>query len=536
LHRTAYSLLGGRLAVRTIERTTGRSRYLGLAVVCLGIFVMVIDNTVLNIALPALSRDLGASNSQLQWIVDAYTLVYAGTMLTAGSLGDRFGRARSLWWGSAGFGIASAVAAFAPTSATLIASRAAMGVCAAFVTPASLSIVTNLFTDPVERGRGIAVWAAVASTGAAAGPVLGGSLLQHFWWGSVFLVNIPVVIVILVCVPLFVPESKNVNVQPLDPLGAVLSTAALMSLVWATIDAPERGWTSPTILAVYAVSVALGAAFIRWEMTCQHPMLDLAFFRARAFSVATAANSFSILAGIGMMYMQSLMLQGVFGYSPLGAGLRLAPFAVINAIVGIASHRIVARHGLFRVMVGGLAVQTVMAAVLTTYNRGSGYLSLFVMMMIFSAAQALVFAPAVASAMSAVARDRATVASAANNTMRQTFVAFAVAIMGSVLASGYRSRLSSETVRARFDQTTLDEASKSLGHALKVGERLAPAQRDGLVDTARDAFMHGMRLATLVAVASCGVALIGTWLWLPRDESGLTTEQTTAMPAPRPLP
>jgi EmrB/QacA subfamily drug resistance transporter len=528
--------------VRTMQTTsegmTGRGRYIGLAVVCLGIFIMVIDNTVLNIALPALSSDLGASNSQLQWIVDAYTLVYAGTMLTAGSLGDRFGRARSLWWGAAGFGLASAVAAFAPTSGLLIVCRGVMGICAAFVTPASLSIVTNLFPDPVERSRGIAIWAATASTGAAAGPVLGGGLLDHFWWGSVFMVNVPIVIVILICVPLFVPESKNDTVRRLDPIGAVLSTAALISLVWATIDAPERGWTSPTILSVYAIAVALGVAFIRWEMTCQHPMLDLAFFRARAFSVATAANSFSILSGIGFTYLQSLMLQGVLGYSPLGAGLRLAPFAVINAIMGIASHRMVARLGRFNVIVGGLAVQTVMAAVLTQFNRDSGYLTLFVMMMIFSAAQALVFAPAVASAMSAVARDRATVASAVNNTCRQTCVAFAIAIMGSVLASGYRTRLAGTAVRSRFDEATLDEASKSLNHALAVSKTLTPSQRDGLVDTARDAFMHGMHLATVVGVVTCGLALIGAWLWLPRDndDARITPTRTIVTPAPQPSP
>ncbi|MGD9792480.1 MAG: MFS transporter [Acidimicrobiia bacterium] len=505
---------------------TSTNRYLGLAVVCAGVFVMVIDNTVLNIALVALSKDLGASNSELQWIVDAYTLLYAGVMLTAGALGDRFGRARSFWWGSLTFGIASATAAFATSSATLIACRAAMGICAAFVTPATLSIITNLFTDPVERGRGIAIWAAVASSGAAAGPVVGGILVDHFWWGSVFLVNVPVVIAILICVPLFVPESKNPNPSKLDLVGAVLSTAALTTLLWATIDAPERGWTSPTILGAYALSASLLTAFWWWEPTSHHPMLELKFFAARAFSVATAANSMTILAGIGMNYVLSLTLQGVLGYSPFEAGIRLAPFAVMNALMGFMSHRLTGFMGRWRVIMLGLIVQTAAAVALLGFHRDSGYLTLFVMMMAFSGGQALVFAPGVASAMAAVPKERSTVASAANNTLRQTAVAFGVAIMGSVLASGYRARLDTSGTAAGLDAATLSEASRSLGHASRLSAELPTDQGSQLLDVARNSFMHGVHLATYVAILTCAIGLVVAWRWLPRDhrDTGVPVE------------
>src|SRR4051812_4440056 len=255
-------------------------RWLTLLVLCISLIVITLDNTILNVALPTLSRPvsdggLGATASQLQWTVDAYVLVFAGLLLTAGSLGDRFGRYRFLAAGLAIFGLGSLLSAFAPSANALIATRALMGVGGAFIMPATLSIITNVFTDPAERGKAIGVWAGVSALGIGLGPITGGFLLEHFWWGSIFIVNVPIVIAGLILGFFLVPESRDPEHAALDPLGAVLSIVALGSLLWAIIEAPGKGWTSTPILAGFAIGIVLLAAFFAWELHTPHPMLDI---------------------------------------------------------------------------------------------------------------------------------------------------------------------------------------------------------------------------------------------------------------------
>src|SRR3954470_18377014 len=281
-----------------------RRRWITLLVLCISLVVIVLDNTILNVALPTLAHPtsqggLGATASQLQWIVDAYTLVFAGLLLTAGSLGDRFGRYRFLAIGLAIFGIGSALSAFASSPEMLIGTRAIMGVGGAFIMPATLSIITNVFTDPAERGKAIGIWAGVSAVGIGLGPITGGVLLEHFWWGSVFTVNVPIVIAGLVLGYFLVPESRDPEHAALDPLGAVLSIFALGSLLWAIIEAPGKGWTATPILAGFAIGIVLLVAFFAWELHTPHPMLDIRFFENPRFSAASGAITLVFLALFG---------------------------------------------------------------------------------------------------------------------------------------------------------------------------------------------------------------------------------------------
>jgi EmrB/QacA subfamily drug resistance transporter len=275
--------------VKLDETTVHNRRWWALGVMCASLMVIGLDNTILNVALPALVRDLNASESSLQWIVDGYVLVFAGLLLTAGSLGDRFGRKGALQTGLAVFCVGSAASALATSSNELILTRAFMGVGAALIMPATLSLLTNVFHDPKERGRAIGAWAAVAGASGAIGPLLGGFLLQHFWWGSVFLINVPVTIFALVTGRFLLPSSKDPNAPRLDLFGAALSIAGLVALLWAIIDAPTNGWTAPSTVVAFVVGVVLLAGFVFWELTCDHPMLDVRFFKNRRFSAANAS-------------------------------------------------------------------------------------------------------------------------------------------------------------------------------------------------------------------------------------------------------
>src|SRR4051794_5006319 len=296
-------------------------RWAALAVLCLSLVTISLDNTILNVALPTLERELHAGASQLQWIVDAYMLVFAGLLLTAGALGDRFGRRRALTFGLATFGIGSLLAALAPGAGELIAARALMGVGGAFIMPSTLSILTVIF-PPAERGKAIGIWAGVAGIGIAIGPVAGGWLLEHFDWGAVFLVNLPVVVTALVAGRFLLPESSDPAAPALDPRGFALSTVGLISLVWAIIEAPSRGWTDAGILGAFGLAVVTLAAFVAWELRAPSPMLDVRLFRNPRFSASSVAISLAFFALFGVIFFLTQYMQGVLGYDALEAGIR----------------------------------------------------------------------------------------------------------------------------------------------------------------------------------------------------------------------
>ena len=418
--------------------TIHRRRWVGLGVCCLSLLVIGLDNTILNVALRTLADDLGATTGQLQWIVDGYTLVFAGLLLTAGSLGDRFGRRSALSLGLVVFCTGSVLSAFATEPAHLIATRSLMGVGGALIMPATLSLLTNLFTDPKERGRAIGVWAGVSGMGIAVGPLLGGWLLEHHSWHSVFLVNIPVTLVALPAGYFLLPNSRSETPQRLDPVGAVLSIVGLVALVYAIIEAPVVGWSDPEVAGAGVVALVVLSAFVWWQLRSDHPMLDVRFFQNRRFTAASLAVTMVFFALFGSMFVITQFMQYVLGYSPLQAGVRSMPLALMMMVGAPISARVAEKVGTKAIVAFGMALVAGGLALAATATPELGYLPrIFPAQLLMGAGIAMAMAPATESIMGSLPRDKAGVGSAVNDTTRQVGGALGVAIIGSVLAGSY---------------------------------------------------------------------------------------------------
>ena len=494
-------------------------RWLTLVVLCLSLVVIIVDNSILNVALPTLARPeaqggLGASDSDLQWIVDAYVLVFAGLLLTAGSLGDRFGRYRALAVGLAVFGIGSALAAFSDSSGALIAARAVMGVGGACIMPATLSIITNVFTDPRERGRAIGVWAGVSALGLAVGPLTGGLLLEHFWWGSVLLVNVPIVIVALAAGFVFVPDSRDPAAPRVDVLGALLSIAGLVAVVWALIEGPTAGWTSVSVLGAFAAGIVLLVLFVLWEAVTDQPMLDIDFFRNPRFSVASAAITLTFMSLMGMIFLLTQYLQSVLLYSPLKAGAILLPMSAVLLVLAPTSARIVERVGTKAVLGTGLLIVSAALALQTTLEVSTPTIQVIGLTMLLATGMANVMAPATESIMGSLPRAKAGVGSAVNDTTRQVGGAIGVALLGSLLSSVYRSDVREGLAGTPMPPELVDAASSTVQAAVRIGEP-AGAAGDQIIATAYAAFLSGYHLAVLVAAGFTLAGAAAVFLWLP---------------------
>ncbi|WP_205863107.1 MFS transporter [Planosporangium thailandense] len=464
------------------------------AVLSLSLFVVTLDNTVLNVAIPSLVHDLGLSSGQTQWVVDAYSLVFAGLLLTAGSLSDRYGRKRGLLVGLVLFGAGSGAAALAGTSGQLILLRGVMGVGGAFLMPGTLSILVQIF-DADERPKAIGLWGAVSALGVAAGPVLGGLLVTHFWWGSVFLVNVPVVAVATVAAMVLVPESRNPHAARPDVPGALLATVGMIALVWGVIGAPEHGWTSGRVLAAGAVAVAALVAFAAWERRAPAPMLNLALLRDRRFAGASTVGALLMFALAGSTFMLTQYMQLVLGYSALAAGLRTVPVALAVGLTAPVSAQVTRKLGDGRTVAAGLFT---VAAGLSVIGLLAGHESWWPVLgggVLLGAGIGTAMAPASGALMGSLPREHAGVASALNDTVQELGAAFGVAVLGSVLAATYRSHL---------PRAVPDAARRSLGEALAV----APGGPGGpgLVVAARAAFDAAMHHSLLVGAS---VAVLG---------------------------
>jgi EmrB/QacA subfamily drug resistance transporter len=473
-------------------------RWWTLSVLCLSLVIVVVGNTVLNIALPTLVRELDATTSQLQWIVDAYALVFAGLLLTAGALGDRFGRKGALTIGLVVFGTASAASAFATSAGQLVALRAVMGVGAALIMPATLSILTAVF-PPAERNRAIAIWAGLAGAGAAIGPIASGFLLEHFWWGSVFLVNLPVVATALVAGRRLVPESRDPAQPPLDPVGALLSVAGLGALLYAIIEAPNHGWTAPATLAWGAAGLAVLGAFAAWELRAAHPMLDLRFFRNPLFSSAAAAITMVFFAMFGSFFLLTQYFQLVLGYEPLEAGLRLLPMAFTMVVAAPSGARLVEHFGPRRVVGAGLAVVAGGLVLLSQAQVASPYWYVALSLMVLACGMGLSMAPSTAGIMASLPLGKAGVGSAVNDTTRELGGALGVAVLGSLLASRYAAAMP-EAVPG-LPEPALGAVRNSLGAALGVASRLPDPIGPALAAAARSAYVEAMGVSLLVGAA-----------------------------------
>jgi len=516
-----------------------QQRWWILAVLCLSLLIIVVDNSILNVALPTLARPvsqggLDATTSQLQWMVDAYTLVFAGLLLTAGSLGDRFGRRGALQVGLTVFGLGSLLSAMANSPSQLIASRALMGIGGAFIMPGTLSLITSVF-EGRERGRAIAIWAGVAGLAVAIGPVTGGFLLEHFYWGSIFLVNLPIVAVALGAGVLIMPTSKDPTAPRLDLVGAALSIAGLVSLVYAFIEAPTEGWSDTKILGALGIAAVLLVTFFAWERRSTHPMLNLDFFRNPRFTSASASISILFFAMFGVIFLLTQYFQFVLGYTPLEAGIRLLPLAATMMVVAPLSARIVERIGTKVVVSTGLFLSGLGVLSFTQFEVSTGYENIFWRLMLMAVGMGLTMAPATESIMGSLPLAKAGVGSAVNDTTRQVGGALGVAIIGSVLASTYGSQVGDAVAGQPLPNGVANDAKNSLGFALETASRLGGPAGNALAETARTAFVDGMHQGYLVGAAALIVGAIAALIWLPararRPVEELEAEYEAKQPA-----
>ena len=482
-----------------------KRRWWTLGVLCLALLVIGLDNTILNVALPSLGQDLGASSSELQWIVDSYMLVFAGILLTAGSLGDRFGRKKALIGGMLVFGAGSLASAFAGSAGVLTGSRALMGLGAAFIMPSTLSILSNVF-PPGERAKAIAIWAAVSGLGIAIGPVAGGLLLRHFWWGSVFLVNVPVIAVALIAGRWLVPDSSDPETPPIDLRGATLSIAGLVSLVWGVVEAPDRGWTSGVILAAFGASAVLAALFAAHELRARHPMLDVRLFRDRRFSGASFSVALVFFALMGIVFLLTQYLQSVLGLSPLSAGIRVTPVAAGLVLGSGVSTRLVGKLGTRMTVAGGLLLLTAALVLLSNARTDTGYGLVAAVLVLMGLGMGAAMAPATESVMSALPLERASVGSAMNDTTRMVGGAVGVAVLGSILSSAYR---------ASVDVSGLPPARAAAAHDSLGGALQAALGNQHVIASAQHAFVSGMSTASLVAAGVCAAGAAVAVVVLP---------------------
>jgi EmrB/QacA subfamily drug resistance transporter len=482
-----------------------------LLVLCLSLLVVVIDNTALNTALPTLARVLHAGTSSLQWIADAYTLCFAALLIPAGALGDRFGRRRSLLAGLTIFAIGSLGAAVSSSANVLIGMRVVMGLGAAFVMPATLSILNSVF-PPKERPQAIAAWSAVAGVGIVVGPTLGGLLLSHFWWGSIFLVNIPLVALALFGVLRTVPETAESDGRRLDVVGTVLVAASLFAVVDAIIEAPVRGWLVPlTGIEALGGLFAL-AVFAWWELRVDNPLVDLRVFRSRPFSAAAGSVTIVFFALFGSLFVLTQYLQLVHGYSPLAAGLRALPFALAMGAVSPISTGLAKRLGIRIVIPAGMALMGLGLLDLSTAGVHTTYPPLALAVAIMGAGMGLVMAPASTTIMTAVPAHQAGAGSAVNDTIREVGGALGVAVVGSLSAAAYHSHLTTALAGHHAPAVVVKIATSSIAAADAVGSHVGGVAGSELVDAAHQAFTTamstGMRVAAAVALAGAVTSMV----------------------------
>jgi EmrB/QacA subfamily drug resistance transporter len=489
-------------------------------VILLAVFVISMANSILYVALKTLAEappaGLGASESQLQWMVDAYTLAYAGLLLSAGVVGNRFGHKRLVLIGLVCFGGFSALSAFSHSPAELIACRGAMGFSAAFVMPATLAIVTNVFPGEA-RAKAIGIWSGVVGAAIAVGPIVAGVLLGHFWWGSMFLVNVPVVVVAVVIMSFQVPEFRQLNRRRFDPLGIALSAIGLLGVVYGVIRAGDLDrWTTPEVYLPVSVGLILLVGFAAWERRVDHPALDVRYFSNRGFTASVIALAVLFFALFGGTFVMTFYLQTIRGYSALHAGVCVLPLAGALIVFAPQAPALVRKFGARAVCSFGMPAAAAGLAGLATLHRGTAIWQFEIILFIFGTGMAHVLPPATAQIVGTVPGDEAGTSSAVNNAFRQVGGSIGIAVLGSLLASLYRGRIGPDLkvlpvgIRSRAGSsitTTLQAAQVAGGRAL------------ALVRPAEDAFMHAMRITWMVAAIVVFAGAIVVFLVIPGRRS-----------------
>jgi DHA2 family multidrug resistance protein-like MFS transporter len=488
-------------------------RWFLLGVMCLSLVMVVMAVSGLNVAIPSLQRDLDATATDLQWIVDSYAIVFAGLLLSAGAIGDRFGRKRALMVGLAIFAGGSLIGALADTSTMVIVSRSISGIGAAFIMPATLSLLTAIF-PPHERGKAIAVWAGFAGAGGALGPLLVGFLLTgwwifpSFWWGSAFVVTAVTPLLVLVVVAIYAPRSRDEQATPLDPIGAVLSLFGIAALLFGIIEGPERGWSSGPVVAGFVAGIGLLVGFVMWERHATHPMLPLDYFRQRPFSTGTGIITFGFMVMFGFFFLITQYFQFVKGYSPLRAGVATLPFPITMIIMSPRSDALVGRFGLNRVVASGFTSMAIGFVLLGFVTPDTHYLVIVVGFVLLANGMAITIAPATGAIMSSVPLNKAGVGSAVNDTTREFGGALGIAILGSIVAAQYRSAFNT----SGLPTDVAEVAGESVGAAVGVGSQVGGEAGLALIAQAGEAFTDAINVAFFVAAAIA--VLTGTIVYL----------------------
>jgi EmrB/QacA subfamily drug resistance transporter len=495
-----------------VTELTSRRRLLVLATVCLAAFAINLDTTIVNVALPDLGRQLHATTRDLQWIVDGYNLAFAALVLTAGSLGDRFGRRPALLVGLAGFAISSGIGAAMTSPSALVAIRFVMGVSAAVIFPTTLSIISNAFPDRRQRAKAVGVWGAVTGLGVAIGPVTGGLLLTHFGWPSVFVALVPVALLALAATWAWVPESSNPGEARLDPAGLLLSSAAIGLLVYTIIEAPGRGWNSAPSLAGFTGAALLAGAFVVVERRRERPMIDVALFRTPAFSAASASVTIAFFALFGFIFLVTQYFQFLRGFGPLSTGLRILPVATTIAIGSVAGVLVAGRIGTRSVVTTGLLLLGSSFAWIGVSPTYMPYSEIVGQMVLMGLGLGLTTAPATESILSVLPPAKAGVGSAVNDATREAGGTLGVAVLGSIFTGLYAHRLSSTAFRT-LPAHVREAAQNSLAAAFgTVGRAPAGAAQQRLLDGVHTSFMHGFHTASLVGGAICVAGAAGALL------------------------
>ena len=506
-----------------VEGTKLRGRYLALLVICAAELLVVLDNTVVNVALPSMGLQLRADISGLQWVVDAYTLTFAGLLLAFGHLGDRYGRKKVMIIGLAGIALMSVGGAVAADLGQVVAARAAMGVCAAAVFPATLALIINIFTDAKERALAIAAWTAMAGFAIAIGPTAGGFLLEHFSWHSVFWINVPVALLVLVAALAGVPESRAEHVGKYDPVGIVLSLTGITVVVWAIIEAPHNGWLSPASVGGYIAGCVALAAFVWWELRTPSPVLDLNLFRIRRFSLPALAIAVGYFSMFGFLFMITQYFQGVMELTPLQFGVHSLPFAVSIAVGAPLATLIAQRIGTTAVIVFGLVVMSIGMFIAGQVEVETPYLGpVVVSMILMGLGLAIVQGPATESIMSSVTLDEAGAGSAVNDTTREVGGTLGVAVLGSIVASIYTTKVGPridaipDAIMEPYQKAFARETVVSVIEIVKAPTNpIFATQKAELVYAMKAASLEGFQLASFVTVGAAMACAIAVALFLP---------------------